>query len=100
MSHLWARLQILSMVEEAAGTRLYKTKKEQSVKTLEKKDCKMDEINRQLREELEPKIAKLREERQQHQELIKLNRELEQLARLYLAYKFYEAEVFPSTAST
>jgi hypothetical protein len=34
------------MVEEAAGTRLYKTKTEQSVKTLEKKDLKMSEINR------------------------------------------------------
>ncbi|KAF4519984.1 hypothetical protein B566_EDAN005484 [Ephemera danica] len=85
-------MEILSMVEEAAGTRLYKTKKEQSVKTLEKKDTKMQEIDRQLQEDLEPKIAKLRDERQQYQELLKLNREMEQLSRINLAHKFFLAE--------
>lgn len=86
-------LQILSMVEEAAGTRLYKTKKEQSVKTLEKKDLKLAEIDRQLQEVLEPRISKLQEERQQYQELMKLSREYEQLSRVHIAFKYHEAEV-------
>ena len=37
--------QILSMIEEAAGTRLYETKKEAAQKTIEKKDAKLREID-------------------------------------------------------
>ena len=36
--------QILSMIEEAAGTRLYESKKETAQKTIEKKDAKLKEI--------------------------------------------------------
>ncbi len=38
-------LQILSMIEEAAGTRLYESKKESAQKTIEKKDAKLKEID-------------------------------------------------------
>ena len=38
-------LQILSMIEEAAGTRLYESKKESAQKTIEKKDAKLREID-------------------------------------------------------
>ena len=37
--------QILSMIEEAAGTRLYECKKQVAQKTIEKKDAKLKEIN-------------------------------------------------------
>lgn len=33
------------MIEEAAGTRLYESKKEAAQKTIEKKDAKMKEID-------------------------------------------------------
>ena len=33
------------MIEEAAGTRLYETKKEAAQKTIEKKDAKLREID-------------------------------------------------------
>ena len=32
------------MIEEAAGTRLYETKKESAQRTIEKKDAKLSEI--------------------------------------------------------
>ncbi|PRD26368.1 UNVERIFIED_CONTAM: Structural maintenance of chromosomes protein 2-2 [Trichonephila clavipes] len=38
-------LEILSMIEEAAGTRMYEEKKETALKNLEKKDSKLREIN-------------------------------------------------------
>ena len=38
-------MEILSMIEEAAGTRMYENKKEASLKTIEKKDSKLKEIN-------------------------------------------------------
>lgn len=37
--------QILSMVEEAAGTRMYEAKKQAAQKTIEKKDAKLRELN-------------------------------------------------------
>lgn len=33
------------MIEEAAGTRMYETKKQQAEKTIEKKDAKLKELN-------------------------------------------------------
>ena len=38
-------IQILSMIEEAAGTRLYESKKESAQKTIEKKEQKLREID-------------------------------------------------------
>lgn len=38
--------EILSMLEEAAGTRMYETKKENALKTLDKKQSKVEEINK------------------------------------------------------
>jgi len=38
-------VEILAMVEEAAGTRMFEDKKESAIKTIEKKDKKLDEIS-------------------------------------------------------
>lgn len=38
--------EILSMIEEAAGTRMFETKKLSALKTIEKKQTKVDEINK------------------------------------------------------
>lgn len=38
-------MEILSMIEEAAGTKMYETKKQAALKTIEKKDSKLNEIN-------------------------------------------------------
>jgi structural maintenance of chromosome 2 len=38
--------EILSMLEEAAGTRMYETKRTNALKTLDKKDTKVAEINK------------------------------------------------------
>lgn len=41
---MWILLQILAMVEEAAGTRMYEVKRLAAQKTIEKKDAKLLEI--------------------------------------------------------
>lgn len=38
-------LEILGMIEEAAGTKLYEDKRLNALKTIEKKDKKVEEIN-------------------------------------------------------
>ncbi|XP_060555176.1 LOW QUALITY PROTEIN: structural maintenance of chromosomes protein 2-like [Ruditapes philippinarum] len=84
--------EILSMIEEAAGTRLYESKKEAAQRTIEKKDMKLKEIDTVLKEDITPTITKLKEERSSYLEFQKINRELEHLNKLYIAYQFLCAE--------
>lgn len=84
--------EILSMVEEAAGTRMYEAKKQMAQKTIEKKDAKLRELNDIITEDIAPKLQKLQDERSQFQEYQKVVRELENLTRLYVAWKYVTAE--------
>ncbi|OMJ23163.1 Structural maintenance of chromosomes protein 2 [Smittium culicis] len=56
--------EILSMIEEAAGTRMFEDRKEKAIKTIAKKEKKIDEIQVILKEEITPKLDKLRAEKQ------------------------------------
>lgn len=84
--------EILSMVEEAAGTRLYESKKSSAQRTIEKKDSKLREIEKILEEEITPTLRRLKEERSSYLEYQKVTRELEHLSRLSIAYQFVQAE--------
>ncbi|KAL6613984.1 hypothetical protein ACP70R_036254 [Stipagrostis hirtigluma subsp. patula] len=84
--------EILSMLEEAAGTRMYEMKKESALKTLEKKQNKVDEINKLLDDEILPALEKLRKERCQYMKWANGNAELDRLKRFCIAYEFVQAE--------
>ncbi|XP_044273439.1 structural maintenance of chromosomes protein 2-like, partial [Varanus komodoensis] len=84
--------EILAMIEEAAGTRMYECKKIAAQKTIEKKEAKLKEICTILEEEITPTLQKLREERSSYLEYQKVMREIEHLSRLYVAYQFGLAE--------
>ncbi|KAK9063288.1 hypothetical protein SSX86_017158 [Deinandra increscens subsp. villosa] len=84
--------EILSMLEEAAGTRMYETKKDAALKTLEKKQGKVDEINKLLDQEILPALEKLRKERMQYMQWSNGNAELDKLKRFCIAYEYIEAE--------
>ncbi|XP_028314054.1 structural maintenance of chromosomes protein 2 [Gouania willdenowi] len=84
--------EILAMIEEAAGTRMYECKKISAQKTIEKKEAKLKEINNILDEEITPTMQKLKEERSSYLEYQKLMREIQHLSRLYVAWLFVCAE--------
>ncbi|KAK7100070.1 structural maintenance of chromosomes protein 2-like [Littorina saxatilis] len=84
--------EILSMIEEAAGTRLYETKREAAQRTIEKKDAKLGEIDTVLKEDISPTLTKLRDERSSYLEYQQILRELEHLSKLYVAYQFVCAQ--------
>jgi len=90
--------EILSLIEEAAGTMFYENKKQAAQKTIEKKDAKLREINDILNEEITPTLTKLKEERTTYLEYQKIQRELDHLTKLYVAYKFIKAEEMASKA--
>ncbi|CAF91830.1 unnamed protein product, partial [Tetraodon nigroviridis] len=84
--------EILAMIEEAAGTRMYECKKISAQKTIEKKEAKLKEIQTILDEEITPTMQKLQEERSSYLEYQKLMREIQHLTRLYVAWLFVCAE--------
>lgn len=84
--------EILAMIEEAAGTRMYECKKISAQKTIEKKEAKLTEIHTILSEEITPTMQKLQEERSSYLEYQKLTREIQHLSRLYVAWLFVCAE--------
>ncbi|NWR74672.1 SMC2 protein, partial [Centropus unirufus] len=86
------RTEILSMVEEAAGTMLYETKKKSVQNVIEKKEAKLKEITKVLYEEITPTLEKLRQDQSSYRQYQKVSREMEQLNRLYIAYQFAQAE--------
>jgi structural maintenance of chromosome 2 len=85
-------VEILSMIEEAAGTRMYESKRTAAQRTIEKKDTKLKEIDTVLAEEITPTLRKLKEERSSFLEYQKTVQEIEHLSRLHVAHQFMMAE--------
>ncbi|KAJ3728149.1 condensin complex subunit SMC2 [Lentinula guzmanii] len=80
--------EILGMVEEAAGTRMFEERKDAARKKMSKKDKRMQEVTAILDEEITPKLNKLREEKRSFLDFQKSEKELEQLNRVLAAWKY------------
>ncbi|CCG83489.1 Putative uncharacterized protein [Taphrina deformans PYCC 5710] len=81
-------LEILSMIEEAAGTRMFEERKDKAIKNIAKKEAKVQEINLLLAEEVEPKLEKLRTEKRAWLEFQQLQSELERATKLVVAHDY------------
>jgi len=84
--------ETLSMIEEAAGTRMYENKKAGALKTLEKKQGRVDEINRILSEEITPTLEKLQRERANYMFWVSNNNEIERLLRFCIAFEYVQVK--------
>nr|XP_002119958.1 structural maintenance of chromosomes protein 2 [Ciona intestinalis] len=91
--------EILSMIEEATGTSMYESKKDSAQKMIEKKENKLNQINRTLDEEITPTLQKLHDERSSYLEFQKVQREVERLSRLLIAHQFVSVERIANNAS-
>jgi structural maintenance of chromosome 2 len=78
--------EILGMVEEAAGTRMFEDRKDKAKKTMAKKDKRLQELSNILTEEIAPKLNKLREEKRAFLEYQKAESELERIERVLKAW--------------
>lgn len=81
-------VEILAMIEEAAGTRMFEDRKEKAHKTMTKKEMKVQEITELLREEIEPKLDKLRTEKRAFLDFQQTQSDLERLTRLVVAHDY------------
>lgn len=86
--------EILSMIEEAAGTRMFEERKEKALKTIAKKEKKVAEITQLLAEEIVPKLDKLRGEKRAYLEFQKTQTEIERLSRIVVSFDYSRFEVW------
>ncbi|CAK4030838.1 Structural maintenance of chromosomes 2 [Lecanosticta acicola] len=84
--------EILGMVEEAAGTRMFEDRREKAFKTMNKKQAKVEELEGLLKEEIEPKLDKLRNEKRAFLEFQNTQSDLERLTKLVVAYDYIRSK--------
>lgn len=82
--------EILSMIEEAAGTSTYENKKEKSLSLIQKKDSKLDDLKALINEEIKPKLDKLRKDQQTYVEYQKICRDVDYLTRVHVSYTYLQ----------
>ncbi|KAK3704778.1 Structural maintenance of chromosomes protein 2 [Vermiconidia calcicola] len=84
--------EILGMVEEAAGTRMFEDRREKAIRTMGKKQAKVEEIEGLLKDEIEPKLDKLRHEKRAFLEFQSTQSDLERLTKLVVAYDYVKSK--------
>ena len=84
--------EILGMVEEAAGTRMFEDRREKAIRTMGKKQAKVEEIEGLLKDEIEPKLDKLRNEKRAFLEFQSTQSDLERLTKLVVAYDYVKSK--------
>ncbi|KAG0191422.1 Structural maintenance of chromosomes protein 2 [Apophysomyces sp. BC1034] len=85
-------MEILSMVEEAAGTKMFEDRKNKAFVTMAKKERKVEEINTILREDIAPRLDQLRAEKRVYLDYQKIESEMERLNRLIVAFEYHRHE--------
>ncbi|EKG10061.1 RecF/RecN/SMC [Macrophomina phaseolina MS6] len=81
-------VEILAMIEEAAGTRMFEDRRDKAFKTMAKKDMKLQEITELLRDEIDPKLEKLRAEKRAFLDFQQTQNDVERLTRLVVAHDY------------
>ena len=80
--------EILAMIEEAAGTRMFEDRRDKALKTMAKKEMKVQEITGLLQEEIDPKLDKLRQEKRAFLDFQQAQSDLERMTKLVVAYDY------------
>ena len=81
-------VEILAMIEEAAGTRMFEDRRDKAFKTMAKKEMKVQELTELLKDEIEPKLEKLRTEKRAFLDFQQTQSDLERLTRLVVAHDY------------
>ncbi|KIN08280.1 hypothetical protein OIDMADRAFT_187592 [Oidiodendron maius Zn] len=81
-------VEILAMIEEAAGTRMFEDRRDKAFKTMAKKEMKVQEITELLNDEIEPKLEKLRTEKRAFLDFQQTQNDLERLTRVVVAHDY------------
>lgn len=92
-------VEILSMIEEAAGTRMYEDRRDKAIKSMAKKELKVNEIRELLKDEIDPKLDRLRQEKRAFLDFQQTQSDLERLTRLVVAHDYLRGKEKLRTAA-
>ncbi|VWU49738.1 chromosome segregation protein, putative [Hepatocystis sp. ex Piliocolobus tephrosceles] len=85
-------IDLLGLIEESSGTKLYEVKRTNAIKLMVKKEQKLNEINNVLVEEIEPTLIKLRKEREEYNKFVANNEKIEKYGKMEISYKYLVAK--------
>ena len=83
-------IEIVSLIEEAAGTSVYQQKREQALSHVQKKDLKLQEIDNILKSELTPKLEQLQKDKHALDEHKAQTSNLEKSEKILIAFKYHD----------
>ncbi|CAJ0959811.1 unnamed protein product, partial [Mesorhabditis belari] len=84
--------EILAMLEEAAGTKIYDAKRDAALEIIQKKENKINEINQLLDKDILPTLEKLRNDREIFIEYQKLDTKIMEKERRLNAFVYYHSK--------
>ncbi|CAJ0565644.1 unnamed protein product, partial [Mesorhabditis spiculigera] len=85
--------EILGMLEEAAGTKLYDQKRDACLLTMRKKEGRIGEIEQLLNDDILPTVQKLKDDRTNYLSWQKIGREIELAERRLQGFIFYQSKI-------
>lgn len=80
--------EILALIEEASGTRMFEDRKQKAEKTMAKKDAKLMEIKDILSEEVEPKLRRFQQDKEVFFQFQNIQIELEKQQQIVAAHEY------------
>ena len=83
-------VELLGLIEEAAGTSLYQHKREQAQNHIRKKELKQQEIDNILNSEVTPKLDQLKKDKNALDEYKSNVPQLERNEKTLIAFRYYD----------
>lgn len=83
--------EILGMIEEAAGTKMYDQKRNQAVSNMEKKDQKIKDIAQLMENEILPTVQRMKDDREEYLKYQKYVRDIEGFKKTLAAFTYDQA---------
>lgn len=93
-------VEILAMIEEAAGTRMYEDRRDKALKNMAKKELKVNEIRDLLAEEIDPKLDRLRQEKRAFLDFQQTQNDVERLTKMVVAHDYIRGNAKVQEATT
>lgn len=89
-------IEVLGLIEEAAGISLYQSKKEQTRNLIKKKDAKLEEIKKILEEEVNPQLDTLKADKEAYAVFKGNEAQIEASTKVIIAHKYWDNELLIS----
>ncbi|EDO06130.1 structural maintenance of chromosome (smc) family protein [Babesia bovis T2Bo] len=84
--------ELLALIEEASGTRIYESKRAAAMRLIERKNQKLEEIGKILREEIEPQTLRLKQDCEDYLRWSNIQDEVSRLERFDVAHRYWVAK--------